>query len=501
MLSLSGCQFYKSINKASEADNIVIKIIQINDVYEIDAINSGKNGGLARVAHISDSIKSNYPNTWFLLAGDFVNPSLLGTIKYEGERLQGRQMIEVLNKSGLDLATFGNHEFDIKEADLQKRMNESYFKWTSANVQHVYSDGKQMPFYKINNHDTIPVSDFEIYKASNASGQSVNFGVISVTIPSNPKDFVHYGDIYEDAERAYNLAASKSEFVLGLTHVSIEQDKEIARKLPNIPLIMGGHEHNNMKHTVGKTVITKADANVVSLYLHTLNYNVKNKSLKINSQLIKVNDSYPANPEVQKVVNKWNQVLDENLKTLIDNPNQIVYQAKTPLDGTDEASRSVQTNLGGIICRSMSFAYNDMVDGAITNGGGIRIDDKLSGSISAKDIFRILPFGGQVLLVEMKGKLLKEVLAFGVKAVGNGAYLQRDNIDQNKKGQWVINGNVILDNRVYKIAINDFLLTGLDIPFLKKDAPGIIKIHTPNETDMAGDLRKSIIHYLKAGKS
>ena len=96
-----GCQTQTATTAASQAfesnENIVIKIIQINDVYEIDAVNNGKSGGLARVATIRDSIANQNPNTWFFLAGDFVNPSLLGTIKVDGERLQGKQMIEVLN--------------------------------------------------------------------------------------------------------------------------------------------------------------------------------------------------------------------------------------------------------------------------------------------------------------------------------------------------------------------------------------------------------------------
>ncbi len=64
------------------------------------------------VAHVVDSIRELEPNTYLFMAGDF-NPSLVGTIKYNGERIYGKQMVEVMNAMGFELATFGNHEFDI----------------------------------------------------------------------------------------------------------------------------------------------------------------------------------------------------------------------------------------------------------------------------------------------------------------------------------------------------------------------------------------------------
>src|SRR5690606_1823562 len=127
---------------SAKSDGIVtFKIVQINDVYEIDPLKDGEYGGMARVAHIRDSIKKENPNTFLMLAGDFLNPSLLSTIKLDGERIQGKQMVEVMNAMDFDLVTFGNHEFDLSEKHLQERLNESNFEWTSANTRHVTKDG------------------------------------------------------------------------------------------------------------------------------------------------------------------------------------------------------------------------------------------------------------------------------------------------------------------------------------------------------------------------
>lgn len=494
-LYLMSCQTQK--NSSIKSDNLVsFKIIQINDVYEIDAINAGKNGGLARVAHIKDSIQKVNPNTFYFLAGDFLNPSLLGTIQVEGERLQGKQMVEVLNASGLDLVTFGNHEFDLKESDLLKRLNESDFKWTSANTWHVHSDG-HYPFEIVKENSVTQVSDYEIFNVENSKGKSLKFGVFGVTIPSNPKEYVVYKDMFEEAKRAYDQASKESDFVLGLTHVSLEQDREIARIIPDLPLIMGGHEHHNILEKEGKTMIAKADANALSLFVHTFEYNVHTKELNFDSELIKVTDAHQSCPKVQGVVDRWNNVLDENLKTIIDNPNEIVFKTVEPLDGTDVGSRSRQTNLGEIITRAMAYVYNNEVDATFTNGGGIRIDDMLEGELTSKDIFRIMPFGGSIYRVEMTGELLIEVLDFGENAEGTGAYLQRNNIEKNSIGQWMIDNELINESEIYKIALNDFLMLGLDIPFLTPENKGVKSVYTPKKGELSYDLRRAIIYYMK----
>jgi 5'-nucleotidase len=43
-------------------------------------------------------------------------------------------MIDAWNAVGIDYAVLGNHEFDIKTAELLERMKESRFQWLGANV-------------------------------------------------------------------------------------------------------------------------------------------------------------------------------------------------------------------------------------------------------------------------------------------------------------------------------------------------------------------------------
>src|SRR5690625_7538082 len=99
------CQTQKISSTASD-DLISFKIVQINDFYEIDAINAGRSGGLARVAHIRDSIQKVNPDTFYFLSGDFLYSSFLGTVLFDVQILQGKLMVEVLNVSDLGLVHF-----------------------------------------------------------------------------------------------------------------------------------------------------------------------------------------------------------------------------------------------------------------------------------------------------------------------------------------------------------------------------------------------------------
>src|SRR5215208_6525203 len=105
-----------------------ITILQLNDVYQISPVDRGRRGGLARVATLRKNILSQSPHMLFLLAGDFISPSIASRL------FKGKQMIDVLNSAGLDIATLGNHEFDFGADVLRQRMKESRFAYTIANV-------------------------------------------------------------------------------------------------------------------------------------------------------------------------------------------------------------------------------------------------------------------------------------------------------------------------------------------------------------------------------
>ncbi len=497
-LFLLSCGTAKKISTTDDG-KIEIAILQMNDVYEISGVDGGKIGDLSRVATIYKALKQENPQTMMVLAGDFLNPSLVGTMRYEGERIRGRQMIEVLNAMGLDMVAFGNHEFDISETDLQKRINESKFEWLATNIQQVCGN-KEYPFYREVNGKKQFLPESKVMNFTDADGTPLRLGVFSAVINSNPVDFVHYYNPDSMVNLTLQDLKPKSDVIIGLTHLTVAEDIALAQKYQSVPLIMGGHEHDHMYHNIGKSVVAKADANAKTVYIHRLSYDRKTGDTKLASELKVVDEKIKRDETVSAIVDKWKKVLEDQVKEIVDDPYEIIYIANEALDGRESSLRHHQTNMGSIFAAAFSSSSAKGAEAALFNSGSVRIDDQLSGAIMAIDIFRALPFGGSVYDVAMKGSLLKGVLRFSEKEKGNGAFLQTSGIT-GVNGEWMVNGLKIDDDRMYKIAITDFLLRGLDIPFLTEKNEGIISIDKPvSGADLRSDLRKAIIAYMKNQK-
>jgi 2',3'-cyclic-nucleotide 2'-phosphodiesterase (5'-nucleotidase family) len=494
--------FFISISFSSckkEDDIIKFTFLQLNDVYEIGALGGGEFGGMDRVETLHKQLLKENPNTMMFLAGDFLNPSLLGNVKYKGERIKGKQMIDVMNAMNFDLVTFGNHEFDLSEELLQERIDSSNFKWISTDVRHLLKDSTVVPFYRNTaNGGKEEFPKTVIINLKDEDGTSVKIGFFSATINSNPMPFVQYSDFYEYAKNAYNNLRTKTDIVFGLTHLKISQDKLLAKMLPDVPLLMGGHEHYNMMVPVGNVKIAKADANARTVYVHRITYNKKTKKVDVKSELVEISPKIRSDKEIAKIIDGWQSILNKKIEEYSPKAYEVIYIAKEPLNGMDDAVRSEQTNLGKLIAESMAYGFDYKVDGALVNGGSMRIDDMLKGKITGVDVFRVMPFGGSIIKVKLTGKLLKRVLNYGRISKGEGAYLQRYNFEYNKNSKlWLIKNKPISDNRIYTIAFSDYLLKGYDIPFLKPENKDVIDIYKPAEDELNSDIRRVFIHFLK----
>jgi len=491
----------KSSEKLTKDDHqISFRFIQLNDVYEIAPLEGGKAGGMARVATVVNQLKKEQPNTFLFLAGDFLNPSLLGTLKLNGERIRGKQMVEVMNAMRFDLVAFGNHEFDLKAKDLQKRLNESNFEWILGNTLYKQKD-KTGPFYKEVDGKQKAIPKVKIIDIKDQDGTEIKVGFLSEIVNSNPKSYVQYLDPYTTAKEDYQTLKNQgADIVVGLTHLFKEQDLNLLDTLPKIPLIMGGHEHYNMLLTAksgGK--VAKADANAKTIYVHDFKYNTQTGNLSLQSRLVTIDDNIKPDSLVNIIVTKWQKILNQEVKKVAAQPNEIVFYAAEPLDARESSIRHHQTNFGKLITSAMLQASQKNAQAAFVNSGSIRIDDQLKGNIAAIDIFRALPFGGSIYDVQLKGRLLKQALDYGEAHKGKGSYLQRSkNLTLSSNGEWLLNNQPVKDDQNYRIITSDYLLKGFDIPFLKETNNDILEIDKPvRETDMRKDIRQSIINYLK----
>jgi 2',3'-cyclic-nucleotide 2'-phosphodiesterase (5'-nucleotidase family) len=475
-------------------------ILHLNDVYEISPLSGGKEAGMARVATLRKQLLSTYGRVYTVMAGDFLSPSGIGTAKYRGKRIQGAQMVDVMNEVGFNFVTFGNHEFDLKEKDLQARINESDFEWISSNTFH--REGQRVsPFFKVKDGINSPIQPYKIVGLPSTSGSMIRMGIIGVCLPFNKQPYVAYRDIYQEARNTYNYLQDKTDFVVALTHLSIEMDRELAQKVPELALIMGGHEHENHYEEVGKVIIAKADANAKTVYLHRILFEERNWEVEIESQLIPLDSTVAFDPEVEGVVKKWEKRANDGFASLGLNMKEEVTTLKEPLEGREAIIRMSQTNMGEVVTGAMLKAIPGC-DLALVNSGSIRIDDIVFGTLTQYDVIRMLPFGGSIMKVEMKGSLLGEILDTGLgRNRGKGGYLQVARVERKDKS-FLINGKPLDPEATYQVAISSFLMSGREenLEFLKKKNPGVVKAYPAAKEGPASDIRLAVIDYLKSKK-
>ncbi len=462
--------------QAPSPDVTRITFLQINDVYEMSPV--GGEGGVARLATLRQRLLSKNPNTFTVLSGDLFSPSALGTAKVDGERLAGKQMVAAMNAFGLDYATFGNHEFDIKEAQFRKRMEETETQWFSSNV--FEADGTSFP--------GIPQNI--IFSVTGVDGQDVTVGMLGLTLDSNPVSYVSYTDPFEATAAHISALKDHVDILVAVTHLPMAQDMQLAERFPDLDLIIGGHEHENALkwHGANSVPITKADANARTAYVIDIDYNHRNGQVKVTPRLEAIDASIPDDPDVAKVVEFWQNKAFEGFRQQGFDPAKRITVISGALDGTEASVRTQQTKLTQLIADSM-LNNAPGTDIAIFNSGSIRIDDTIAaGAITEYDVIRILPFGGDIISVEMTGRLLQQTLDQGVKNIGIGGYLQTAGVTGNS-GAWMINGKPLNPNEKYGVAINDYLLTGKEqnLGFLKKDNPDM------QQKDTHDDLRKALI--------
>lgn len=498
---LASCSSLKDAQKKTTIadEKVMVTFLQINDFYEISALEGGKLGGASRIATLKKKLLAENPNTILVLAGDFLSPSLLGTLKWEGERIKGRQMVELLNLIGLDYAAFGNHEFDLDEASLQKRINESEFDWIATNIKQ-RKDNVLRPFNKVKNEVKEDIPTHRILEFKTQTGNSFRIGLISPCLDANKQDFVHYDDIYSSVQNELAVLKDQCDFVVSLSHLDKEDDLEMAKRFPAIGLIMGGHEHDNMKYQIGNTIMTKADANAKSAYVHRLVFDFKSKTTKIRSELVKLDEHIIQDEETEKEVKKWKEIESSIVRNMGFDPEEVLMNLPEPYDARELTIRNKPCTFGTMMAKALSKAFPGS-DCALTNSGGVRVDDMLSNSLSQYDILRSLPYGGPVLLAEVKGDVLQKVLEAGEKNRGTGGYLQRDRAEKNKMGIWFIGSEPLDVSKTYKVAVNDYLISGKEknLSFFHKDHSGILIISSPQANDLTRDIRLVIIDYLKKG--
>lgn len=458
-----------------------ITILHINDVYEIDAIEGGRSGGLSRAATILRGLERSRSPVLMTLGGDYLSPSAIGTAVLDGQPLGGRQMVDVLNLVGVDWAVLGNHEFDVSEAAFRARLGESRFRIVASNV----SDVNGEPFAGTVRSAIVPIR---------AGGRTIRLGLIGLTIDSSRRPWVRYTPPVAAAREQLAQLQGKVDAIIALTHLSLAEDQNLVTQVPGIDLVLGGHEHENwlLRRGVTFTPIVKADANVRTVAIVTLTFGRATARPIVAARFEVLDQNVRQDPGVQGAVRKWVSIAFDAFRKSGFEPTRVVATIREALDGRESTVRNQPGRLTDFITASFDREAGG-VDVSILNGGSVRIDDMVQpGPVTEYDVIRVLPFGGRVVRAAIDGALLRSVLDTGVTNRGTGGFLHARGASRGDAG-WTIAGKPLDVSARYTVAMTDFLLSGgeTNLGFLTQTNPAV------HDVQALRDVRLALIEELR----
>ena len=439
--------FFVGAPQAALAQSAKLTILHVNDVYQM--------GSLAELSTLLKKERALAENHITTLGGDLIAPSIMSGIT------QGAQMITLMNAIGLDLAGFGNHEFDFGSDVLAARMTESEFLWLATNT--FGADGQ--PFGGATSTVIRDVGEFKV-------------GFFSLLTPETAvlvKDLgegVSIEPALEAAQKAVSaLREQGANFVAAITHLTIAEDREIARSVRGLDIILGGHEHDPIMFYEGGTLILKAGIDAEYLAVADIEFSKSERrgrvrySMRPQWKLISTAGVAP-DQEIAAIIKGFEDELAAKL-------NVVVGKTETDLDSQRGTVRSRESSMGNLIADAIRVSMG--ADVGLANGGGIRGDRTYDAGteLTRKDILAELPFGNVTMLIELTGADLLAALENGVSRVEDtaGRFPQVSGVTfafdpklaAGARVSDVKVGGADLDPaRHYTVATNDFISGGGD---------------------------------------
>lgn len=411
------------------AERSKITILYTNDIHtHIDnkIKDSSKNmvPGLtyASVSALKKELSDSGENVVLVDSGDFSQ----GTIY--GAEDKGKTIIQLMNDSGFDVATIGNHEFDYGMSVLLENIRKAKFPVVACN------------FFKGSKLITKP---YAIIKKGNtkiafigiATPESLTKASPAIFMDKN-KDKVIY-NFSEDSTgdklvRTIQMAIDdaktkgKADYVVALGHLGIDESSkpyrsiDVIQKISGLDAFIDGHSHSVVEHQIvkdreGKDVVLSQ----TGCYLSSIGKMVLEGN-DIQTQLI---TEYEKKDEfIESKTNSFVKDIDSKMGESFA-VNDVNFVMRTD-DGSDWFVRKHETNLGDFVADSIYYYINEIekmpCDIVFMNGGGIR-ENIPAGSFSYKTAKTVQPFGNQVCILNIDGQTVLDVLEFGSRGTGKDA--------------------------------------------------------------------------------
>jgi len=513
--------FFLFIFSVLFAEDLLLDVMFTNDIhggidrYEATFMNPefppmlGGGGSAATYIQNVRSLTNGKNRDNFLVdAGDFFQGHPIGTMS------KGDAVISYFNMVNYDLSVVGNHEYDISEAELIETYKKAEFPILSCNIINkktgelvdyvtpylIYekmglkigviglttTDTETMSFPEhIANIDVLPAKPELIkYIAKIRDQVDLIFVVGHMGIPYDPQPAY---------DRRYKSNKSKPNEVRRWGYDA----QELAHEVEGIDLFVGGHIHKGfadpwvdpVNHTLvvqgyamGSNVghlILKIDAETKTISGY------ETPAIREGMMITLFEDEWIPNREVSAKILEMQKIAEAGMK-------DVIGEAAVHLS---KAGVGPQNVIGNVVCEAMK-EFTD-ADFAFMNLGGIRADIG-RGPITYRDVFDVMPFDNKIVMFEVDGNFLKEIIEMRVSGSRHGLRVAGINVVINKKresynriSKLLIGGEEWKADKIYKVVTTDFLLQG--------NAGLVLLTKIPEEkiTRYEKDLRDAIVEYIK----
>ncbi len=438
---------------ASQA--VPITILHMNDLHghiipylDKTIRDDQKVSGAAYFAAVIQHERAKNPaGTLLLSAGDMFQGTPISNV------FKGEPVMEVMNALHFDAMALGNHEFDWGRDALQQLRTAAKFPFLAANI--ITADGGGL-------EGTKP------YILLNRRG--INIAVIGLTTtetaystkPAHVADLTFLEPAAVMPELIQRVRREGAGLVLVLSHLGLDADEELARKVSGIDIIVGGHSHTAVTDPVRINGTIIVQAGYYGIYVGALGLEVHPETSKIVRYTTKdvlrpvvAGEQAPSDGTIAAVVNRYESEIKAEFARVV---------GKTEVDLVREPM--AESNVGNLIADALREA--GAADIGFQNGGGIRAD-LAAGDITLEALYTLLPFDNVVVTMTLKGEQVMQLL----EASGDqhAKILQVSGLtvvyDMNRPAgsrvlEAKVKGEKLKPEAQYRVATNDFLAVGGD---------------------------------------
>jgi 2',3'-cyclic-nucleotide 2'-phosphodiesterase (5'-nucleotidase family) len=448
---LSSAVLLSSAGLAAKAESVKLTILGVGDAYNFSE-EDGR-GGFARLNAVARAERAANPNTLYVFDGDMLSPSLLSGFD------KGQNTIDLTNIVPFDIAVPGNHEFDFGPENFAEKLAASKYPWAAINIT---------------NADGSPVAGLGGVMMKDVGGLKV--ALIPVAQDTSPEvsstgDLVFLPTVDTAVAAAKQARDDGADIVVGVVQTDMTNDRKLIASHA-FDVIMSGDDHSYATAYDGVTAYV--ETSIDGQFLSPVDLMVEIGADKDGKRTIdwvpmfRFIDTAAVTPdaETQEMVDKFQAQLDESL-------NVEIGTTEVALDSRRNVVRAEESAMGNVIADAMRAATG--ADITITNGGGIRADRTYDPGtvLTRRDILTELPFGNVTVVTELPGSQVLAALENGVSQVekGAGRFPQVSGISfafdasapAGSRVSEVMVGDAALDmDKVYKVATNDYMLSGGD---------------------------------------